>query len=96
MLCITSDTSNSSVKITSEQYRVDNVQVSAKYIMTCNVSILPQMPVYFNGSTSFQVTLLYNVKYNLSVECKVLCRDNMTTHVELHYGELFMSPFTLT
>ena len=92
------DAANCSVRITSEQYRSDDVQLSVKLFqhkhMTFNPSILPRVPMNFNGSTmsSFQVTLLYNVKYNLSVECKFLCRDNMITHMELHYGELFAIP----
>ena len=85
------ETANCSVRITSEQYGTDGVQVSVKLAqhkyMTCNASILPQVPIYFNGGTTFQVTFLYNVKYNLSVEGKALCRKNMITSMELHYGE---------
>ena len=58
--------------------------------MTCNASILPHVPMNFTGSTSFQVTLQYNVIYNLSVEGKALCGENRITHMELQYGELFI------
>ena len=88
------DNVNCSVKITSEQYGANDVQVSVKLArrkyMTCNVSIYPHVPMNFTGSTSFHVTLLYNTKYNLSVEGKALCRENRTTHMELHYGEHFI------
>ena len=88
------------MKITLEHYGADDVQVSVKLAqrkyMTCNASILPHVPMNFAGSTSFQVALLYNVMYNLSVEGKALCRENRITHLELHYGELFIHDDQLT
>ena len=86
------------MKITSEHYGANDVQVSVKLAqrkyMTCNASILPHVSMNFNGNTSFQVTLLYNMKYNLSVEGKALCRETRITHMELHYGELFIHEST--
>ena len=86
------------MKITREHYGADDVQVSVKLAqrkyMTCNASILPHVPMNFNGSTSFHVTLQYNMKYNLNVEGKALYRENRITHMELHYGELFIHEST--
>ena len=53
-------------KLFSENYfRTEDVQVSVKLVQcyrTWNASILPQVPIYSNKSTSFKVSLLCNVK----------------------------------
>ena len=89
------DDANSSVNMHSEHYGTRDVTVTVSVKIpqryaSYNVSITHHNRTStFDGITNvIQVTLLYNVEYNLSVEVKVLCRANTITSFYLHYGEM--------
>ena len=64
--------------------------VGAEY---CNnyIKVLPDplVPPKVNGSTSCQLTISYNTKYNLCVEVTTPCRPNITVQIALYYGEMY-------
>ena len=86
---------NDSVGITSKEYYqgIDFVTVSLRFAqqkyVSYGVSVMPQVPVTFNGNLHdiVQLTLSYNTNYTLQVETAVLCRKNVTTSIILHFGE---------
>lgn len=90
---------NSSASISTERYWAHDISVTISLKLpqrytSYNVSILPWVPINSTVDGINRVTLLYNVKYNISVEVKVHCRDNMITSFYLHYGE--MHTYTLS
>ena len=96
-LCnIFADDTNSSATISSKQYGAHDVNVTISLKLpqryaSYNVSITPHVPVISttDGITHMiLVKLSYNVKYNLSVEVIVPCRNNSITSFYLHYGEM--------
>ena len=87
------------MNIASQQYGAHDITVTisltlARRYTSYNISVIPPVsPVpitsTLDGVTQIiQLTLLYNVKYNLSVEVSVLCRGNMITPFNLYYGEM--------
>ena len=78
--------------VSEEYYGVDNVIVTAEWAQQAGVSnyttrISPVAPSALSiGSTSLQLTLLYNTEYNLSVVAVTPC-GNATSFIRLHYGE---------
>ena len=82
---------------TSEEYRDDNVTVAVEWTeeegMLYNITIInivPQISIESIGRTSVQLTLLYNIEYNISVEAALPCQNQVPSHVQLFYGELNM------
>ena len=79
--------------IISKEYSqgTDFVMVSLSFArqkyVSYGVSVMPQVPVTYNGNVHVQVTLSYNTNYTLRVETAVLCRENVTTSIILHFGE---------
>ena len=87
------------MNIASQQYGAHDITVTisltlAQRYASHNISVIPPVsPVpitsTLDGVThNIQLTLLYNVKYNLSVEVSVLCREKMITRFNLYYGEM--------
>lgn len=58
--------------------------------VTYNVSIFPQKSkaVERLGSSSVQLTLLYNTHYNVSIVAMLTRCEKTTTFIPLHYGEI--------
>ena len=56
-------------------------------IVTYNINIIPQIPVMKVGSTSIQLTLLYNTAHNVSVRATLPCGHEAHGHLQLFYGE---------
>ena len=54
------------------------------------VRVSPPVSMMFTGSTSRQLTILYNTEYNLSVVAVIPCRANATAFIELNYGEIII------
>ena len=85
-----------SVHIISEEYEDDNVIVTLRWtrnqqlqggdILSYNASVLPSVPLIFNG-TSLELALEYNTEYNLTVEADIQCGPNATGFISLNYGE---------
>jgi hypothetical protein len=79
----------------SEEYGADSVTVTVEWIQTqlphviyyTNVS--PLVHMMLSGTTSRQLTIPYNVKYNFSVEASTPCRPNATAFIILNYGEVY-------
>ena len=87
------------MRVISEEYEVDNVTVTVHVewpqqahvqaeVILYNVSVSPQVPVFYNGSTIRILTLEYNLEYNLTIEAGVHCESNATASFTLHYGEI--------
>ena len=66
-------------------------QVEAMY----DVRVVPPAPIVFTGNTSCQLTLSYNIEYNLSVVAVTPC-GNAIAFTRLNYGELIMHAYTYT
>ena len=81
------------MNISEEQYDADNVTVTVKWAqqvgITYAIEVSPWVPLIYNGSTSLQLTILYNTDFNLTVEAIAPCRDNnITVSIRLKYGNL--------
>ena len=64
--------------------------------VTYNISIFPQILVAnikMSGSSSIQLTLLYNTYYNVSIVA-TRC-ETTTTIIPLHYGEMLKVNFII-
>ena len=76
---------------TSKQFGADNVTVTVEWAeqthTTYSVRVMPVVPIIVTGSTNCQLTISYNIKYNLSVEAIAPCGANATAFIRLHYGE---------
>ena len=62
------------------------------------ISIYPQdfaTIMWLPGRTSIQVTVSYNIQYNVSVEATLCGHHNKTTVFELHYGKYTTPNFAL-
>ena len=57
--------------------------------VTYTTSVSPLTSVIVTGSSSRQLTILYNTDYNLSVEAAPPCRPNPTAVITLNYGEAY-------
>ena len=81
------------MNITSEQFEDDHIKVTVNLLQQRYVSYsamtTPLMSeVFMNGTTSFQLTLSYNLNYNLTVEISALCKDSTTIYTQFHYGKM--------
>ena len=67
----------------------DNVTVTMEWAQQVGViytvRISPLVPIMYNGSTSLQLVLQYNIEYNLSVVPILPCGANAS--ITLNYGE---------
>ena len=78
----------------SEEYKAESVIVTVRWtqpqqlLVIYSAQVVPSVPIMYNGSTSCQLTIQYNVQYNLSVVAATPCRPNATTFSILNYGEI--------
>ena len=79
----------------SEHFEINNITVilgwtpeSSLYRYNVNVVPQPEVKWFQNDSTRAQLTIAYNVLYNVSVIATHLCGQNsVTAMIELYYGE---------
>ena len=77
----------------SEEFRADDITVtlelSGESRVPYSVSVVPQVDVVVTGSTIVQLTVLYNIQYNVSIATS-LCEQSYryTTVHRLVYGKL--------
>jgi hypothetical protein len=80
------------LSISEEQYEADNVTVTVKWAqqvgVTYAIEVSPWAPLISNGSTSHQLTIPYNIDFNISVEAIARCRDNITVSISLKYDKI--------
>ena len=78
------------VKVDSEKFKSENVTIILKWAQGDNefhnVSVYPYVPIHYIGSTTIELTLLYNVQYNVSIVA-YLCEYNTTDVIKLLYGK---------
>jgi hypothetical protein len=92
------------LNITSEDFAEKNVTVTVKWNQQAGIVYRihvrqqnamndrePPIPSVFTGGTfaSFQLTILYNSEYIVSVDAEVIiatCTFNVTTIIRLYYG----------
>ena len=80
--------------ISKVNYGADSVTVTVEWIQAelphimYYTAVSPSVPVVLIGNTSRQLTILYNIKYNFSVEATTPCRPNATAFITLNYGEV--------
>ena len=81
------------LRVSDERYETDDVIVTVEWtpqegiMYTTRVS--PLTSITITGSSSRQLTILYNTDYNLSVEAAPPCRPNPTAVITLNYGEAY-------
>ena len=57
--------------------------------MDYDVTIVPDTYSTFNGSTSIQMTLSYNIKYNVTVRATLCGENSAQTQRVLEYGQFY-------
>ena len=78
---------------TSEEYRADSIAVMIIVEWTqwegvsYNITIVPMVPMIYTGSTSVQLTVSYNTKYNVSLEGSTVCQSIGSSSITLFYGK---------
>ena len=77
---------------TFEEYRADSIAVIIEWTQWKGVSynitmIVPMVPVIYTGSTSVQLTVSYNTKYNVSLEGSTVCQSIGASNITLFYGK---------
>ena len=89
-------TDNLTLRIASEDYSPDNVTVTVEWTQLAvyakyTVTVVPLVPIVSTGSTNCQLTISYNMEYNLTVEATIAapCRLNATAVIRLKYGEVY-------
>ena len=74
--------------ISDERYEVDDVIVTVEWTpqegVTYTTSVSPLTSIAVTGSSSRQLTILYNTNYNVSVKAAPPCS---TAVITLNYGE---------
>ena len=79
------------LRVSIERYEADDVIVTVEWTphegVTYTTSVSPLTSIIITGSSSRQLTILYNTDYNLSVEAAPPCRPNSTAVIALKYGE---------
>ena len=75
----------------SEQFRAKDISVTLEWTRTNGVSysirVDPEVAVNYTGRNSAQITVSYDIKYNVSV-IVALCGITTTNLVIIHYGKL--------
>ena len=75
----------------SEQFRVKDISVTLEWTRTNGVSysirVDPEVAVNYTGRNSAQITVSYNIKYNISVVAS-LCGITTTNFAIIHHGKL--------
>ena len=84
--------------ISEEHYGADNVTVIVKwtqaeqvqqvYVLYSSTVVPSDVSVITTGITSRQLTIPYNMEYNLSIVATTPCRPNATAVIKLNYGEV--------
>ena len=90
------DIESPTLSISEEYYAADNVTVTVNWTkaqpadVLYSARVLPIVPLMDTGSTSYQLTILYNTEYNLTVVATSPCRPNFnaTDFIVLNYGEV--------
>ena len=81
------------LSITEENYEHNNVTVTVEWAQqvgaTYDVKLSPSVPLIVNGSSSYQMTVSYNMEYSLSVVAVTPC-INATASITLNYGEAYI------
>ena len=84
------------LRIIEKYYEADNITVTLEWSQHESVTYshkivpLPVAPLMSTESGSYQLTLLYDTKYNVSVVATTPCRPNATDFIILHYGEILV------
>ena len=77
----------------SEQFRAKDISVTLEWTGTNGVSysvrVDPEVAVNYTGRNSAQITVLYDIKYNVSV-IAALCGITTTNFAIIHHGKLGM------
>lgn len=77
----------------SEEYRADRVTVTVDWTQEAVlynitiINIIPEVPVYYIGRTQVNLTLMYNTKYNMSLQAASVCENRVAGHLQLFYGK---------
>jgi hypothetical protein len=79
------------LRIISKEYSADNVTVTVEWTQQAlyasyDVTVVPMVPIVLTGSTSCQLTIPYNMEYNLIVEATAPCRPNTNASILLKHG----------
>ena len=81
------------LQVISEERLLDNVTVTVEWTQQIgalyNVRVMPLVPIVFIGNVSSQLTLSYNIEYNLSVVAVTPC-GNATSFIRLNYGKVYL------
>ena len=81
------------------EYSADNITVTVEWTQqvytTYDVTVVPLVPIVFTGNTSCQLTVPYNMEYNLTVKATVPCRSNATAFIRLNYSKISMWLFII-
>ena len=79
------------LRIVSKDVLAENITVTVEWTQqvyaTYHVTVVPLVPIVLTGSTSCQLTIPYNMEYNLTVEATAPCRSNTTALIRIDYGE---------
>ena len=81
------------ISITSELFKNENITITLEWTQVNNslvpyhVSIIPQTVISYNGGTQAQVTIPYNILYNVSISAVIPCGLNTTTSITLYYSK---------
>ena len=79
------------MRVSDEHYETDHVIVTVEWTpqegVTYTTSVSPLTSITVTGSSSRQLTILYNTDYNFSVEAAPPCGPNPTAIIALNYGE---------
>ena len=82
------------LSISEVNYGAESVTVIVEWIqaellhVVYHTAVSPSVPVVLTGSTSRRLKILYNIKYNFSIEATTPCRPNATAFITLNYGEV--------
>lgn len=78
------------VEVESEQFQGENATVTLKWAQGdnefYNVDVIPHAPRQYTENTTIELTLLYNIQYNVSIVA-FLCEYNRTDTIEFLYGK---------
>ena len=82
------------VEVLSERFQSENVTVTLKWVQGVNdfynVQVVPPVYMYYNDSTTVELTLLYNILYSVTI-IAYLCEYNTTDVTEFLYGKCYLA-----
>ena len=77
------------IKVESEHFQSENVNITLNWTQANNefydIDVIPRAPTHYAESTTVELTLLYNVHYNINIVA-FLCEFNRTNTIEFLYG----------